>query len=288
MTPSELPQTDEQSVTSLQDFLKVTQEYITKARSDEPVVFRGHRDVGWRLLPTIARYPFTTNAICTEDSDDSAERRLFLLARSQGASVSPDWMQAGHSPETAWKQLLIAQHHGFPTRLLDWSMNPLVGLFFALEGRAEACRDEECEVCSGSGYHDSVVYGLHGIRAVTIERLAASNGNELPPIYGYRKRERPDEPGLIWPPLIDGRISAQKGMFTISNDPTTPISPSIRIRVPHQKRGAILRELENVGINRMTLFPDLDGVADYLKWKCVSWDWERRGIDKQAHDDFFA
>src|SRR5437588_742434 len=82
------------------------------ARHNVVAWFRGQSDATWRLLPTLAR-----NAAHLEAEID-------LIARFKQHSA----LLVGHPPSTEWQWITIMQHHGVPTRLLDWTENPLIGL----------------------------------------------------------------------------------------------------------------------------------------------------------------
>lgn len=249
---------------------------------DPPVVYRGHRDVSWKLIPGIARLPINRfmPLICSGRRDKSIERGLFVLFKQHSAALAPEWVWTGDAPTVGWRFLLLARHHGLPTRLLDWSESPLAALFFAVEGPSEACkgRDGRCDHCDGSGYHDSVVHVLHGIDPCALERLAEETENHYPPIYGYNAL------AMVRPPSMHPRIVGQAGMFTVAKDPTQPIESGkyedkngyIMVKMSSIGIKSNLREefqtsLDRIGINRRTLFPDMDGIGRFLEWSCQYW-----------------
>lgn len=225
--------------------------------------------MSWQLLPGIARHPFDSPAAVCNDPDDasdkSAERIMLTILRDHGATHFPSWVWHGTSAEVHWKQVVIAQHHGLPTRLLDWSSNPLVALFFAVEGHANTCKEPSCAYCSGKDKgHSSKIFALTERDTFSIASLAKHNPKA--PVYSKSRNV-----GLIRPPEIDSRISAQHAYFSIRQEPFEPIVADAEFVVPTLYRARILRDLDEVGINRRSLFPDLDGISSYLKWSVQNW-----------------
>lgn len=91
--------------------------HLGASNLERPFWFRGHKDESFRLTPSSLRNP------------KLASREAVMLKR---------FMQDAQSflvdaPSTHWEWLFLGQHHGIPTRLLDWTENALVGLFFACE-----------------------------------------------------------------------------------------------------------------------------------------------------------
>jgi hypothetical protein len=89
--------------------------------SDSAWVFRGMGDVDFRLLPSIGRVP--NYSLARERSVLAGFRRAVPLHQSDNGFRD-------------WEYLALAQHHGVPTRLLDWSTNPLVAAYFAVSSTA--------------------------------------------------------------------------------------------------------------------------------------------------------
>ncbi len=256
-------------ITSVSEFLSALKDHVKTSAHGDLAIYRGQRDKEWPLLPSIARDPFTgADAICSNpddgSGDKSAERRLLIVIRDYGVAHFPTWVWHGRPEDVRWKQIVVAQHYGLPTRLLDWTTNPLAALYFAVAGKAESCKKPTCSHCSSDMEHPSVVSAL--IHRDTCSVTSLATHNPRPPLY-YGKHD----PGLIRPPEIDSRISAQGSMFSIRKNPLDPIRPDVDFEILVALRGQILKELDELGVNRRNLFPDLQGVAEYLKWNVQFW-----------------
>lgn len=214
--------------------------FISKVEFFDLVVstplFRGQNRRG-NLLPNMVRDNPRV------DSTDS-ERFLLKQLRLQGASLLTN--------ELNDLDLLIqAQHFGLRTRLLDWTSNPLVALWFA----CNSSRDAE----------DALVYALEA------DSLLEEDIPDDP--------FKPARTRVIQPPMNNARIIAQQGWFTLHN-----FSKKAKCFVPLEKntnttnklhefliegtmKQSILAELDRVGISARTLFPDLAGLCLHLNWK---------------------
>jgi hypothetical protein len=163
-----------------------------------------------------------------------------------------------------WEILSVAQHFGLPTRLIDWTSNPLVGLWFAFE--KEKDNDE-----------NRVVWGL----VVDNDTLVDIN-TDNPFNQEYTK--------VFKPKYIDPRINAQNSWFSIESidlcgkrkggDGLPIINTNVsldrneefdlglvKLKIPNSERINILRNLDLMGINHFTLFPGLDGLCKNIEWK---------------------
>jgi len=171
--------------------------------------------------------------------DGKLEKRLFeafrhLIPAHSNVDPSDDWMV-----------LWLAQHHGVPTRLLDWTRSPLVATYFAVEN------DTPC---------DAAVWVIRGFKS----EPAVSGAGSPFAIKTMMK---------VWPLAITPRVQAQSSIFTIhpdGRDLRHYLSSDVTVQkfvIPQAERARFRRQLDFLGVNRSTIFPDLDGLGTWLKWR---------------------
>lgn len=191
--------------------------------SCQKMVLRGVSDYRYRLLPSIGRETGFTLEQLTK-----REKNMLGMFRRFGAP----YLQ--HPNHTTWDLLAIAQHHGMKTRLMDWTLNPLVALYFAVRRDADI---------------DGAIYAAPGKGDVVLPR-----------------KDKPfqmEKDTWFVPAHVNPRIAAQNSLFSIQPNPLVEFSrPQLRKhRVPAALRQKFRVLLNKWGFNEARLFPGLDGLA---------------------------
>jgi hypothetical protein len=223
-------------INSVQDLITSTEALLVD--STRFVLFRGQTS-NKPLLPKIARFDPTRDTTKVETKLVREFRRR--LARERDIAAMSEW-----------DLLVYAQHHGLATRLLDWTTNPLVALWFACSGLE---RD-------ANGYLFLLVVKEEALLDVSVERDPA----QIKSTYVLR------------PNMNNSRIISQAGWFTVHRyskqasrfvdlHKNTSIQGQVLMKgVPHAKRAAILAALDKLGVNEESVFPGPAGTAKYINW----------------------
>ena len=214
-----------------------------------PFWYRGQADKAWKLLPRLSRLNRNINEI---DLLRRFRQNATLL-------INP-------RPQKTEEWLFIMQHHGAPTRLLDWSESPLMATFFGVNTEPEK---------------DGALWVLMPLE------LNKQGGNQEIPAF-----EEENTLSAYLPEFIDKRttvtylptaisatrntprMQSQLSVFTISHKAKMPIE-SIgdkhhiwRYIIPRDKKPTILKELSLLGISRFQLFPELQTLGELIGESC--------------------
>jgi FRG domain len=211
--------TDER-ITSLEDFLQIVQRY-----HEHGWIYRGVGDSSFALLPKIGRIEFRPQY--------SVETERLLLRTFKQRAIR----FASPLPSTDLEWLALGQHHGLPTRLLDWTYSPLVALYFAVRELPHV---------------DAAVYCRHMPRG----------RNKFDP-FSLTEAQK------YYPPHISARMPVQNALFTVEPDPTVEpiISKGVKILVPQPLKQELRERLSLLGVHDESMFPDLDGSCAHLTWR---------------------
>lgn len=232
----------------VEDFLPLIQEFYQEIKyspSKEIILFRG-QSVDEPLLPKYAR------TVMTALKNWGIEEEVLKVEKSRFAEFSRRVGRLVEKvPANDWDLLALAQHHGMETRLLDWTENPLVALYFAFE----------------NGSLETMNNVLWLLRVPRDEIVMPSP--ELSPFDAGRTT-------VFRPTLVSPRMAAQLGWFTVHAylDKSHQFIPLDRNTAYQDLLGkmdlgamhneVVLRYLNRVGINALSLFPDLDGLGKYI------------------------
>lgn len=215
----------------------------TATRPTSRYVFRGQSQ-NYSIVPKIGRDTYDYHA--------SIERRMFRKFR---ASARP---YLGFDPRSDWDWLALAQHHGAPTRLTDWSESPLVALYFALDG---AKTSADPIIYALDLYRDDIqtVDGMNLDTATGKFRL--SNGMALSSPFELSEGIVAVDTNVVTP-----RISSQRGMFTVHGNPTKPLEvpPHQQFTIPAEFARDLFGQLMELGVDALHIFPDINGLCKSL------------------------
>jgi hypothetical protein len=238
------------TITTLHQYIEFINEEKNKEENlgnNSDFLFRG-QNKDWDLIPKLVRLKLKGELKTIEK---------LMFNEFKRTSIPLSQLQ----PKSDWDVIALAQHHGLPTRLLDWTYSAIVALWFAVN---ETAPNKEG--------------GIENYGVVWLLKTKPKNFDidEESPFSNKNTR-------IFRPNIISQRISAQSGVFTvhkfISNNPSLKHDVVqfnthkgfkdrlIKIKIPHEKFPDLRVKLNLAGINASTVFPDIDGLCKHLEWR---------------------
>jgi hypothetical protein len=242
----------EVQITSWKDFLRVT-----SSRKFKNWAFRGQSDANWELWPTLPRELMNRSVLPSLWTEQ--ENRILRIFQRKALHFLPNIPPVGDTPR--W--LALMQHHGAPTRMLDFTWSPYVAAFFALEHATD----------------DAAVWAINTRQLKTygfgpyLEQVDRPvNPTEWLKQYGFGS----GGVAVGEPYFMNKRLIAQSGTLAIPYDISKSINSTLGARENMvakfvlscpKVRDTALEELYTMNINYATLFPDLDGLSRSLAYE---------------------
>lgn len=210
--------------------------------------FRGHVDNNWELKPSVRRR--------REWIDNEVE----MLTRFRQLTVS----RVVNPPqqEDDWGWVCLAQHHRLPTRLLDWTENPLVALYFAVEEDQNA--NGRVFALDVDGLNEKTYGSDVGVMLL--------GRDERVNTYSPYQRSTPKaSPLAVVAPQTFDRVVAQAGTFTVSHH-LEPVELDAFAGslieswdIPLTAKQEIRVELLKLGVHAASVYPDLDHISEMIR-----------------------
>jgi hypothetical protein len=212
-----------------------------------PVLFRGEPEAGFPLIPSIARGTMDGTFADISSLEDLLLNEFRLAA---APIIEPE-----PTNEIDW--VFLAQHYGVPTRLLDWSTNPMVALFFAVESHDEK---------------DAIIYLVDHqvtdqVELVDFRTASVKKDKQQCELGIFALQNEQGKLMFVRPKYTDRRYLNQRSVFSCSADPFIPLElQGIRSLTIEAAWKHILRQtLRTFGVVHSFIYPGLEGTAKEIK-----------------------
>ena len=235
-------------IETLGDFLEVVDGLLVSPK--DVFWFRGQSDATWRLTPAALR----------PNTEGLHQAALDLLAEFKKLAVTKLPQPPPLNDDLQW--LGIAQHYGLPTRMLDWTENPAIALYFACHRQTK----------HGALYLVNPV-SLNRAAASRLSRVLSHQDHNLVAPYltlGPKTSSRGKRTVAISPVYNSERILIQRGAFTIHGSRSRFLdeehgSSIVRLPILKNHKPRLLSDLERIGVDEMAIFPEPEHLCRHLK-----------------------
>ena len=239
------------------------------ASADFTLWFRGTGKTTYTLSPSIHRHPSTAAP------EKIIELETKIIDRFNQRSVP--FLHKPLDKKNDWEVLFFMQHYRIPTRLLDWSENPFIALYFALTSahfEVVAKKKKEYKDDVAVWVLDPVVWNKESLKDFSYDKGILSVEENF--VDSYKPRTTfaniREKPVAIFGTHNSPRIVSQRGVFTVFGkklkameqtyvDDKFPQDCLIKLNFPKEKINSLLDSLTALGITDSVVYPDLEGLS---------------------------
>ncbi len=226
-------------------------------------IYRGMPNAEYKIITSLRRY--------CKDKRKRLEPAILSNFTKYAALEDP-------SIETSvWRQMILGQHHGLPTRLLDWSFSPLTSLHFAVTEHDLSQMDQ----------HDCVVWQIDvdELHSLLPEKYQKIMREEQTTVFSLKMLQKacqtPEEYDedmkgsamlIVEPPSIEQRIINQYSFFSIVPIEMENVDDflakhtqeTVKYVIKKELRWQVRDLLDKLNISERIIYPGLDGLSDWL------------------------
>jgi hypothetical protein len=238
------------------DWSELHEQLFADSWNDELRLFRSN--FAFRGRP-LAAEDLTTSLARLGGNTQAIERPLLRHFRKYAARDAVP-------VDSTWNWLALAQHHGLPTRLLDWTYSPYVALHFATARARAFDEDGAVWMVDYVRVHELAPRKLReqlereGANVFTTEMIAAVAPDfaDLAALGDFIV--------FVEPPSFDERIVNQYALFSLASQPDLSLDSGLlrKIVIPAELKWEIRDKLDQANVTERVLFPGLDGLSRWL------------------------
>lgn len=257
---------EEKIITDIKDILEIISDQPLDSRNGRHrgyYLYRGLPDIEFKLETSLQRN-------CHSKSRELEKKLLNNFSKYTAIEADTD-------VSSVWNKMILGQHHGLPTRLLDWTHSPLIGLHFAVsDANFEKLEEKDCVLwrIDIEDLHNRLpeefqkVMNEEGARVFSVDML-----NEVAnSIEAYDALTKGSSMVIMEPPSIDPRIVNQYAFFSVVPGQVTDIEnflrdytdKTLKYTISKKLKWRIRDFLDEANISERTVYPGLDGICKWL------------------------